>query len=61
MAKRPVLTERWKKIADDQYRSEKGTIRQRATGWLFYPRGERKANGGAFPSLAKAKAHAAAA
>jgi hypothetical protein len=54
---------KWTKLdpEGEQYRSAVGTIRKRATGWFFYRRGERKAHGGVFASLAKAKAHAATA
>jgi hypothetical protein len=51
---------KWKKIADDKYRSEVGTILRRVRGWFFYARGHRKADGGPFSSFAKAKQHAAA-
>lgn len=50
---------KWTKLDDDKHRSALGTIQKRATGWFLYLRGERKAHGGAFTSLKRAKDHAA--
>lgn len=48
----------WRRLQEGKYRSAVGTIQRRATGWFFYLRGVRLADGGPFPTLAQAKRYA---